>query len=679
MARVFRLAARMCSPFNVGNQHNAVMSHTIAELQSHVSANPDDWNARLALADALTAEGKADMAAMIVSLAPAAPTEPDLFVRVGFHLLPIHPANALDYAMQAMMANEMNAEAALLAAEASRALGDGDEAEKHYLVAMELDPTLEARAEPLRQWIAGNTTSFATKDTVPIKLQVLRRDRTAPEQEEPIGVTVLADDEDDALLAVALPAPTTLPSPSGLPAPTGLPPPSLAAMPAPDMAEPVYTATAVDQGADIIDARPKQRHLLGPKMAAAAAAILVHAALFFLLGVIMIVLPSAPMAEITATTAAEQQQDKPETKKIVVPQPTPATAAVARPTTSAMTAAGVSAISLPDFDFKAPTEAVAEVATTDLGSSFSVAFQPKGTVQVNFFGIKSKGRRIAFLIEAERYMLTDPKGGIPAYQIVKEEIASMIGKFGVSTAFNVLMFDHFHLSAFSEKLVPGTTANVNAMKDWLYPVNQEFEKIGLAATKYPALKTTQEIEPVRNRLLQGYMLAIQYALESDVDTVFIITSGWRHMARYETKEELAAYLKEMRWTEKNEKEWQEAVAQATAWLKEENDKRKAKGVPQRVIRSIGEIVNELNLNVRHKPGPNIDADEREKQILNAMRIIYSSQGKTKPQINFVLFVGKDEKNIPMEEHFDNIASRARGGKVRVLQGMAALKNVTGRK
>ncbi|MCB1274975.1 MAG: hypothetical protein KDL09_00275 [Prosthecobacter sp.] len=647
------------------------MSASITELQSHLSAHPEDWESRLTLADALIADGKTDMAAMIVSLAPKAPETPDHLVRAGYHLLPIHPADALNYAMRAMMANEMDAEAALLASQACCAMGDANEAEKHYLVATELDPSLEARAVELKEWIAGNTTSFTTKETVPIKLQVLRREGSLPAPDSIMEVSVVADDDADeaAPVAVVAPAPD-----AALPAPSGL------MMPAPDAAvEPVLTASVSDQDADILDARPKQRRLLGPKLAAAAAALMVHLGLFLLLGVIMIVLPEPPSAEITATSAVEQEQEKPETKKIVVPQPTPATAAVARPTTSAMTAAGVSAISLPDFDFKAPAEAVAEVATTDLGSSFSMAFQPKGTVQVNFFGIKSKGRRIAFLIEAERYMLTDPKGGIPAYQIVKEEIASMIGKFGVSTSFNVLMFDHFHLSAFSEKLVPGTTANVDKVRDWLYPVNREFEKIGLAAINYPRLKAAQEIEPVRNRLLQGYMLAIQYALESDVDTVFIITSGWRHMARYETKEELAAYLKEMRWTEKNEKEWQEAVVKATAWLKEENEKRKAKGIPQRVIRSIHEIVGELNINVRHKPGPNIDADEREKQILNAIRIIYSSQGKTKPQINFVLFVGKDEKNIPMKDHFENIASRARGGKVRVLEGLGALKNVTGRK
>lgn len=648
------------------------MPDSISQLQERVTARPDDWDARFALADALLASGDLDEAATIVSLAPEAPADPESLVRAGRHLLPMHPASALDYAMAAMTRDEMSAGAALLASEASRALGDADEAEKHFLVALELDPALEARTAELREWISGHTTSFVSKDTGPVHVQALRKIDSA-EGEEGIAVAASADDEDETPVHVR----------AGLPAPSlavsGLPPPTAVSMPPPDVDEPVAVAEMAQADDEIIDARPKQRRLLGTKLTAAAAAILVHAALFFLLGIVMIVLPPPPMAEITATSVSEQEQEKPETKKIVVPQPTPATAAVARPTTSAMTAAGVSEISLPDFDFKAPTEAVAEVATTDLGSSFSMAFQPKGTVQVNFFGIKSKGRRIAFLIEAERYMLTDAKGGIPAYQIVKEEIASMIGKFGVSTSFNVLMFDHFHLSAFSEKLVPGTTANVEKVRDWLYPVNREFENIGLAAIKYPALKATQEIEPVRNRLLQGYMLAIQYALESDVDTVFIMTSGWRHMARYETKEELAAYLKEVRWTDKNEKEWQEAVAKATAWLKEENEKRKAKGIPQRVIRSIHEIVSELKINVRHKPGPNIDADEREKQILNAIRIIYSSQGKTKPQINFVLFVGKDEKNIPMKDHFENIASRARGGKVRVLEGMAALKNVSGRK
>lgn len=254
----------------------------------------------------------------------------------------------------------------------------------------------------------------------------------------------------------------------------------------------------------------------------------------------------------------------------------------------------------------------------------------------------------------------------------------MISKFGVQTQFNVLMFDHFRLSAFSEKPVPGTSANMAGVRDWLDPVNKVFEKIGLAPTGYKNISPAREIEPVPTNRLQGYMLAVQYALESECDTVFIMTSGWRHMRKYDTPEEMAAYYKKVRWTERDEKKWQEAVVEARDWLNKENAKRKEKGIPQRVIRDIHEIVREILPQVRRKPGPNIEAEEREEQILNAIRVIYSSQKKTKPQINFVLFIGKDETNIPQQQHFENVARRARNGKVRILQGMEGLKNVTGR-
>jgi hypothetical protein len=424
-----------------------------------------------------------------------------------------------------------------------------------------------------------------------------------------------------------------------------------------------------------MDARPTARRLLGSKLAAGLITLLIHVLLLLLLGVVVITVPNAPVAEIVATMTTEDVQEKPETRQITVPQPTTSTTAVASASTSALSAVGVSSIALPQFDFKAP----AEVATADLGNSFSAAFQPNGTAAVNFFGIKAKGRRIAFLIEAERYMLTDPKGGIPAYQIVKEEIASMIGKFGVDTAFNVLMFDHFHLSAFNDKLLPATSTNMARVGDWPHPVNREFGKIGLAAIEYPAIKARTEVEPIRNNLLQGYMLAIQYALESVVDTVFIITSGYRWMSAFVNQQETDKFLKEQRRGEKEEKAWQAAVIEAQAWLAKENVARKAKGMPERVVRSMNEIVYELGIQARHKPGLNIEDAEREEQILNAMRIIYSSKGKPKPQINFVIFAGRDEEVIPREGHFENIAQRAGGGKVRVLRGLAALKNVTGRK
>lgn len=76
----------------------------------------------------------------------------------------------------------------------------------------------------------------------------------------------------------------------------------------------------------------------------------------------------------------------------------------------------------------------------------------------------------------------------------------------------------------------------------------------------------------------------------------------------------------------------------------------------------------------------ITAEMREDQVKNAIRLHYQAKGKPKPQINFVIFIGKDQdkENVPQLEHFENIAQRARSGKVRVLQGLAALKNVSGK-
>jgi hypothetical protein len=625
------------------------MAETLESLQSRLRTEPNNWELRLQIADTLLGQGEVESAGVLISMAPNEPEEADHCSRASAHLLRLSPDRALRQAQRALAANEMDARATLVCAEAHRHKNQPAEAEKHYLIACQLDPEMAAQATDLKVWLDQNAGAASEEDAAPVVLQVL--DRSNGDSNE----------------VQAIPAPT---------------PDVEAATVVPESDDGEFVS---EEGIHFhvssdphMNAKPSQLRLLKAKLAAAGVGILVHVLLVLMLGVLVIVMPSQPSAEITAMTNVDDSQEKPETKKIVVPQPTPATAAVARPTTSAITATGISAVSLPEFDFQAPAEAVSEVATTDLGSTFAPAFATKGMAEVNFFGIKSKGKRIAFLIEAERLMLTDPKGGIPAYEIVKEEIANMISKFGVQTRFNVVLFEGTHLSAFSDKPVPGTSANMAGIRDWLYPVNREYEKIGLRAINYPRLNPVREIEPIPTNKLSGYMLAIQYALESECDTVFIMTSGWRHMRKYDTPEEMEKYYRQVRWTDRDEKKWQEALLEAREWLKKENETRKEKGIPQRVIRGWHEIVAEILPQVRRKPGPDISADEREDQINNAMRVIYSSQKKPKPQINFVMFIGKDERTVPRQEHFENISRRARNGKVLILPGLEALKNVTGR-
>ena len=193
---------------------------------------------------------------------------------------------------------------------------------------------------------------------------------------------------------------------------------------------------------------------------------------------------------------------------------------------------------------------------------------------------------------------------------------------------------------------------------------------------------SSEVKPVEARYLSGYLRAIQYALETDVDAVFIITSGFRSMTTPRPPEEMAKLLKQMKWTEKDDAAWAEAVKKGQDWLKKENAARKAKGIPERVIISIREVWRDMGLKPpRSRPGGiAITAEMREDQVQNAVRLHYQNKGKTKPQINFVIFIGKDQDKdrVPYMDHFENIARRARSGKVRVLQGLAALKNVSGK-
>lgn len=705
------------------------MAPDIFKLREQLKVRPLDWDLRLSLADAFAADGMGQQAAIVVSTAPREPETSEHLARAAKHLLTLDSALAIRYTNAALVADDTNAEAALVRAEAHRVRNEPAEAHRFFVVASALDPSVPERATELKAWLTqhdlatGSMRAPAPKTPAP-------KTETA---EQPIagtrlissaaGKTPMLDpswstaDEPAPLTAIVEDEPATREIPKTAAAGRGvvvadLKPPASAPAAQPhqlseapsDEAEVLAAipdepedAQAVAADADheplslshaitsevIVTAggEPAQKRLIAQKLSAASVAVLVHLGLFFLLGVLVVIVPQPKVAEIVGVVSPEITQDQPETKQVVA-SALPAPSVVMASSTRAISATGVSAIALPAFDAKGTLDVMPEIASTDMGSSFAVPFSPKGTSAVNFFGIKSKGRRVAFLIDAERYMLTDPRGGYPAYQIVKEEIAGMIGKLGLETLFNVILFEGRNVSAFSERLLPATAANKAKIVDWLYPVNREFEKLGLQPIRYPIHNLNAEVEPVKNDYLTGYLRAIQYALEIDVDAVFIILSGYRSMETPRTKEEMEKLLKQMNWTEKDDIAWREAVKKGYDWLAKENAARKAKGIPERVIVHIGEVWRDMGFRPpRSRPGGiQITPDQREEQVQNAIRLHYLAKDKPKPQINFVIFIGKDqdEDRVPQFEHFENIAQRAKNGKVRVLKGLAALKNVTGR-
>lgn len=709
------------------------MAPDIFKLRERLKEQPMNWDLRLSLADAFAADGMGQQAAIVVSTAPREPDTSEHLARAARHLLTLDSALAIRYTNAALAADETNAEAALVRAEAHRVRNEPAEAHRFFVVASALDPSASQRAGELAEWLARHDLATGSMPNPPPR-------HPRPETAEPSPAATRLISSNAAKTPLLDPASVAAPpsaaaaavideDPARLPVTVAtssavvvseLKPPSAAspnatgtashASPLHDAAEvaelteiPVAIAVEADEEARQAPAEadraatltappagddshaidpPAPKRMLAQKLSAASVAVLVHVGLFFLLGVLVVMVPQPKVAEIVGVLSPEVTQEQPETKQVVA-SALPAPSVVAAAPTRAISAAGLSAVALPAFDAKGTLDIVPEIATTDMGSSFSVPFSPKGTSAVNFFGIKSKGRRVAFLIDAERYMLTDPRGGYPAYQIVKEEIAGMIGKLGLETLFNVILYEGRNVSAFSERLLPATAANKARVADWLYPVNREFERLGIQAIRYPVHNLQSEVEPVNNNYLTGYLRAIQYAIECDVDAVFIILSGYRSMETPRTKEDMDKLLKQMNWTEKDDIAWREAAKKGQEWLARENAARKAKGIPERVIVNIGEVWRDMGLRPpRSRPGGiQITPDQREEQVQNAIRLHYLSRDKPKPQINFVIFIGKDqdEDKVPMIEHFENIAQRAKNGKVRVLKGMAALKNVTGRK
>lgn len=698
---------------------------SIPQLRERLLQSPEDWSVRLELASRLKSE-KPQEAALLIATAPGDPANPDQAVSAAELSMEFDPEHAMRLTDRALAEDSSHIGALILRARLHQERGEVPQCRRFAAAAMMVDRARLEQEPELIAWLSEKNAALPGVRPAPVVPREDEAVHVVLMPDEPEAAVVVVDEEEAEALEEAPEEEAAAPSserapdevgatwhemaepivgpvapekPSSPPAssipvakPKEAPKPQAepAQSPVPEVQEQIAPKSIEskigeegEEGSAVpvmSGPPPAPRKMALQKMSAFTVAVAVHAFLILLLGALAVIMPEPKVAELVGIVAPEASEEVPQNKK-VVPTSMPNPAVSVSPARF-VTATGISSVSLPSFEADTADPLATDIATTDLGSSFAMPFAGKGTSQVNFFGIKSAGKRVAFLIDAEKYMLTDPRGGYPAYQIVKEEIAGMIAKMGLETRFNVILFNEGDLSAFSDKLLPATAANKAKVADWLEPVNREYEKLGLRAINYPLMKLQSEVEPVKESHLRGYLRAIQCALELDVDNVFIICSGYRSMTIPRSPEEYEELLKKIRWTEKDEIALKDAYDKGREWLKRENEKRKEKGIPERVIISMWEVWRDMGLRPKTKPGGiQITPEEREDQVQNAVRLHYLSNGKPKPQINFVIFIGKDQdkRQVPQLDHFERIARRAKSGKVRVLEGLAALQNVTGRK
>jgi len=207
--------------------------------------------------------------------------------------------------------------------------------------------------------------------------------------------------------------------------------------------------------------------------------------------------------------------------------------------------------------------------------------------EIEVFGIKGKGEKVLLALDADAFMMRDEVGGMRAYTLIKEELKKIIDGLPPTALFNLAVFDHHSTTTLFPGMVSASRGNVARTEQWLDPLNKVEAGMGDKAygTKTIGPGGTVchddfeggELRPVEwSNSARHWYTPAALAMQEQADTVFILT-GWWGVQRY-------AKGKRPDWPESKRTRWEEYVREGEAMLKAENEERKARGEPPRVIR-----------------------------------------------------------------------------------------------
>lgn len=432
----------------------------------------------------------------------------------------------------------------------------------------------------------------------------------------------------------------------------------------------------------------------GERVSSLSLALLVHIAVIVALSFVAVQIQRPEPPQLVVSVPHERETEL-VTTRITRPTPEIAPSAASAQAVDVISALNTSSdFDIPEVETNADqivSSTMAGIAAMGTGMSFSS--QPVKSSDVNFFGINGSGKKIVFIVDATPEMLVDEKGGMSAYNKVKEEVGIMLANLNRGTHFNILLYQGKELVAFRPALVPGLPSNLRQAIEWMDPLNRDYDALGLRGDYGPSLEVAAgEKFPILPGDIAHYAKAIQKALEWQASAVFCITAGYRNMPRA-PDEELLKKLAAMGTPDPDQidgsaqKAWQNAVAKTRAWLAKENAARREKGLDPKVVVNFNQLVQEItgaspprrNNAGREMPQmPQVTPEDVEKQIDLLVKQRYKEEGIEDPGIHLVVFLGEEEVMPGAEEqHFQNV-TRSNHGKLKVLRGLAAMQNVTSR-
>ena len=317
-----------------------------------------------------------------------------------------------------------------------------------------------------------------------------------------------------------------------------------------------------------------------------------------------------------------------------------------------------------------------------------------GISDISVFGLKTRAERILFVIDTNRRMVTDKKGGLDSYRVIKDEISDMVGNLSAGSLFNVMLTDIRRIKLFKPRLVPSGAEVHQELIKWISTVNDDATRPGLEGVYdsfVPLLKALSESEMQAavswNNGHNHTAFMTQLVIEQSADAIFMITGDHRgfgqvvappgeaQLLAWEELRSAAAYQEQAAAFYREEPEMKRRIANELAKI---NKARAARGEPPRVLaRKSNDVrgqANELGLkwkNPHPGGGPghtDIDPRRVEKHFTEVIEKLYISRGQQPPSLNVILFLAGDE--VYEKSWEDELKSYVRffEGRSRIIRG-----------
>jgi len=446
----------------------------------------------------------------------------------------------------------------------------------------------------------------------------------------------------------------------------------------------------------------EQKRKMNPMlMKVIVVSVLVHVVFAFVAGVITVAnIVIQEDAQFEEPPAVEEVEPPKEVKVQIKPQQTPKMQSQnlkMRPV--ANIAVANTDVNLPDmadsFTVSAGLGGIGSGVSLLGGSSGSVGI---GLSNISVFGLKTRAERILFVVDTNRQMVTDKKGGLNSYQVIKDEITDMVGNLSAGTLFYVMLHDRNRTMLFKSQLVSAGADTHQQLIRWIAPINSDANNPGLEGLRSasrPSLPTLAD-DPVNDALPISHRgndtgFITQTALEQGIDAVFFITGyhqGFEAVRRRMTEKEQMAWdikisdSKYIKQLAAHKLEVPQMEARIKAELTKQNGERAKKGMPPRVLNRRNGVYaasQELGMQWKvqhpgHTPHPAVDPKDVAKYFKELNRVLYEDRDKPIPSLNVVLFLAEDELFSKQAETQLRDYVSFYSGKHRIIRGEKEIKS-----